>query len=158
MPVLPCLQTNRCSGVLTRRLELSLAIKTWRFRIFPNHTQEIAFCRRIYHFLHVSCSHTHGDDLDIPLTPEEISCLGIPKEAPACSKTILVPSQFLVFLSWLVRFSLHTADICGAALGYLALPYKLLEGILELRTWFSCKAHWRKAGPGTEVFQYCLKV
>lgn len=155
MPVFPCFQAKSCFGVVTRRLELSLAIKIWRFRIFPNHTKEVsAFCRHIYHFLHVSCSQTHGDDLDVPLTSQEISCLGIPKEVHACSKTILVPSQFLKFLSWLVRFFFHTADICGAVLGYPALPYKLLEGILELRTPFSYKAHWRQAVPSTEVFKY----
>lgn len=132
--------------------------KKRRFRIFPNHTQEVsAFCRHIYYHLHISCSHTQGDDLDMPLTPEEISCLGIPKEEPACSKTILVPSRFLMFLSWVVRFSLHTADICGAALGSPALPCKLLGAILELRTPFSYKAHWRQERPSTEVFKYLEK-
>lgn len=137
---MPCFQTNKRFGVLTRRLELSLAIKTWRFRIFPNHTQETAaFCRHIYHFLHASCSRTHSNDLDMPLTPEA-SCLGVLKEVPACSKTILVPLQSRMFLFCLVRFSLHAASICGAT-----LPYELLEGILELRTPFSYKAPWRQA-------------
>lgn len=146
---MPCFQTNKRSGALTRRLELPLAIKTWRFRIFPDHTQETAaFRRHIYHFLYVSCSRTHTNDLDMLLIPE-VSHLGIPKQVPVCSKTILVPSQSWMFLFCLVRFSLHAASICGAT-----LPYKLLEGILELRTPFSYKAPWGQAVTDTEVSQY----
>jgi len=46
-----------------------------------------------------------------------------------------------MFLSWLVRFSLYNTDISEATLGYPALPYKLLEGILEMRTPFGYTIH-----------------
>lgn len=62
----------------------------------------------------------------------------------ACSKTILVLITVLdVPVLFSVRFSLHAADICGAALALPSPSYKLLEGILEPRTQFIYKAPWR---------------
>lgn len=88
-------------------------------------------------FTHSGCAHTiwfrHTSD------SRKSPGLGMQMEVSACSILVLisVPDVPVLFSQ------IFSPCICGAALGQPALPYKLLEGILELRTWSSYNAHRR---------------
>lgn len=113
------------SGVLTGRLELSLAIKIWRFRIFPNHAEEItAFCRQTYH----SCSHTHGMfthcDLDISLILENPHMFRNPNGS-VCLLQDHHSSHWSSWCSCLVQSDFLSTQLTHVGLLWVAQPFPM---------------------------------